>query len=107
MGNHKGYFYKKVPLGIKNKVSLIHDTGKNKIKLSFPETANTLCYKGKEVCAPLLKHLRNSFAHAFIEREGDYYVINSQMNPKCQICGKVKRKDFKDFVTEILATKEQ
>lgn len=37
MGNHKGYFYKKVPLGIKNKVSLIHDTGKNKIKLVFPE----------------------------------------------------------------------
>ena len=104
--NHKGYSYKKVPLEIKNKVSLIHDTGKNKIKLSFPETPNTLCYKGKEVCAPLLKHLRNSFAHACIEHEGDYYVINSQMNPKCQICGKVKRKDFKDFVTAILATKE-
>lgn len=96
----------KVPFEIKNKVSLIHDTSKNKIKLSFPETPNTLCYKGKEVCKPLFKHLRNSFAHACIEREGDYYVINSQMNPKCQICGKVKRKDFKDFVTAILATKE-
>lgn len=104
--NHKGYFYMKVPFEIKNKVSLIHDTSKNKIKLSFPETPNTLCYKGKEVCKPLFKHLRNSFAHACIEREGDYYVINSQMNPKCQICGKVKRKDFKDFVTAILATKE-
>lgn len=85
--NHKGYFYMKVPFEIKNKVSLIHDTSKNKIKLSFPETPNTLCYKGKEVCKPLFKHLRNSFAHACIEREGDYYVINSQMNPKCQICG--------------------
>lgn len=106
-GNHKGYSYKKVPLEIKNKVSLIHDTDKNKIELSFPESPNTLCYKGKGVCAPLLKHLRNSFAHACIEREGDYYVINSQMNPKCQICGKVKRKDFKDFVTAISATKEQ
>ncbi len=104
--NHKGYFYVKVPFEIKNKVSLIHDTSKNKIKLSFPETPNTLCYKGKEVCKPLFKHLRNSFAHACIEREGDYYVINSQMNPKCRICGKVKRKDFKDFVTAILATKE-
>ena len=106
MGNHKGYFYKKVPLGIKNKVSLIHDTGKNKIKLVFPEKTNTLCYKGKEVCAPLLKHLRHSFAHACIEREGDYYDINSQMNPKCQICGKVKRTDFKKLITAILATKE-
>lgn len=44
--NHKGYFYKKVPLEIKNKVSLIHDTDKNKIELSFPESPNTLCYKG-------------------------------------------------------------
>ena len=52
--NHKGYSYKKVPLEIKNKVSLIHDTGKNKIELSFPETPNTLCYKGKEVCGPCL-----------------------------------------------------
>ena len=79
---------------------------KNKIELSFPESPNTLCYKGTGGCAPLLKHLRNSFAHACIEHEGHYYVINSQMNPKCQICGKVKIKDFKDFVTAILATKE-
>ena len=78
----------------------------HKIELKYPETLNTLCFKGKCVCAPLLKHLRHSLAHACIEREGDYYFINSQMNRKCQICGKVKRKDFKDFVTAISATKE-
>ena len=104
--SHKGYSYNKVPLETKNKISLIHDTDKGKKELMFPGTPNTLCYKGKGVCAPLLKHLRHGFAHACIEREGDYYVINSQMNPKCQICGKVKRTDFKKLITAILATKE-
>lgn len=105
-GNHMGYSYKDVPSEIKDKVTLVHDTNKKKIDLKYPETLNTLCFKGKSVCAPLLKHLRHSLAHACIEREGDYYVINSQKNPKCQICGKVKRKDLKNLVDAILSTKE-
>ena len=105
-GRHTGYSYKDVPLEIRNKVSLVHDTRKSKIELNFPVKPNTILYKGIGVSSPLLKHIRHSFAHACIEREGHYYVINSQMNPQCQICGKVKIKDFKDFVTAILATKE-
>lgn len=104
---HVGYSYKKVPSEIKDKVVLIHDTDKNKIKLKNPEALNTLCFKGKGVCAPLFKHLRHSLAHACIEREGEYYVINSQMNSKCQICGKVKRKDLMNLVNAILSTKEE
>lgn len=105
-GRHTGYSFKDVPLEIRKKVSLVHDTRKSKIELNFPVKPNTILYRGIGVCGPLLKHIRHSFAHVCIEREGDYYVINSQMNPKCQICGKVKIKDFKDFVTAILATKE-
>lgn len=78
----------------------------HKIELKYPETLNTLCFKGKCVCAPLLKHLHHSLAHACIEREGEYYVINSKKNPKCKICGKVKRKDLKNLVDAILSTKE-
>lgn len=102
---HVGYSYKKVPTEIKDKVVLIHDTDKNKIELKYPETLNTLCFKGKGICVPLLKHLRHSLAHACIEREGDFYVINSEKNPMCKICGKVKRKDLMNLVNGILATK--
>ena len=105
-GNHTGYSYKAVSSEIKKKVIFIHDTDKNKIELKFPQTLNALCFKGKSVCAPLLKHLRHSFAHACVEREGEFYVINSQMNPKCQICGKVKRKDLMNLVNAILVTKK-
>ena len=103
---HTGYSYNNVPSEIKGKVVLIHDTGKNKIELKFPKTLNTLSFKGKCVCAPLLKHLRHSLAHACIEREGEYYVINPTDNPMCKICGKVKRKDLMNLVNGILATKE-
>lgn len=105
-GNHTGYSYKAVSSEIKGKVALIHNTDKAKIELKFPEALNTLCFKGKGVCAPLLKHLRHSFAHACVEREGEYYVINSLMNPKCLICGKVKRKDLMNLVNAILTTKK-
>lgn len=104
---HVGYSYNNVPSDIKDKVTLIHDTNKNKIELKFPETLNTLCFKGKGVGAPLLKHLRHSLAHACIEREGDFYVINSKENPRCKICGKVKRKDLMNLVNAILSTKEE
>ena len=97
-GRHTGYSYKGVPLEIRRKVSLEHDTRKSKIELNFPVKPNSILYKGIGVCSPLLKHLRHSFAHACIEREGEYYIINSQVNSKCQICGKVKRTDLMNLV---------
>lgn len=105
--NHAGYSYKDVPHEIKDKVDLIHDTDKYKVELKFPESLNTLCFKGKRVSAPLLKHLRNGLAHACIEREGEYYLINSNEEPKCKICGKIKRKDLMNLVNAILSTKEE
>lgn len=36
-----------------------------------------------------------------------YYIINSQMNSKCQICGKVKRTDLMNLVNGILSTKKE
>lgn len=104
---HTGYSYKNVPLEIRKKVSLVHDTHKSKIELNFPVKPNTILYKGIGVSSPLLKHIRHSFAHACIERDGDYYIINSQMNSKCQICGKVKRTDLMDLVNGILSTKKE
>lgn len=85
----------------------MHDTRKSKIELNFPVKPNTILYKGIGVSSPLLKHIRHSFAHACIERDGDYYIINSQMNSKCQICGKVKRTDLMDLVNGILSTKKK
>jgi len=102
---HIGIPTRKYLLKSKIKSALIHDTNKDKIELKFPETLNTLCFKGECVCATLLKHLRHSLAHASIEREGEYYVVNSDENPKCKICGKVKRKDLMNLVNGILATK--
>lgn len=55
---------------MRNSISLIHDTKKKKEELKIPKTPNALCFRGTCVCAPLLRHLRNSFAHACIEREG-------------------------------------
>ena len=74
-GRHTGYSYKDVPLKIRKKVSLVHDTRKSKIELNFPVKPNTILYKGIGVSSPLLKHIRHSFAHACIERDGDYYII--------------------------------
>ena len=107
IGRHTGYSYKDVPLEIRKKVLLVHDTRKIKIELNFPVKPNTILYKGIGVCSPLLKHLRHSFAHACIERDGEYYIINSQMNSKCQICGKVKRTDLMNLVNGILSTKKE
>ena len=106
-GRHTGYSYKDVPLKIRKKVSLVHDTRKSKIELKFPVKPNTILYKGIGVSSPLLKHIRHSFAHACIERDGEYYIINSQVNSKCQICGKVKRTDLMDLVNGILSTKKK
>ncbi len=106
-GRHTGYSYKDVPLKIRKKVSLVHDTRKSKIELKFPVKPNTILYKGIGVSSPLLKHIRHSFAHACIERDGEYYIINSQMNSKCQICGKVKRTDLMDLVNGILSTNKE
>lgn len=106
-GRHTGYSYKDVPLEIRKKVSLVHDTRKSKIELNFPVKPNTIVYKGIGVCSPLLKHLRHSFAHACIERDVEYYIINSQVNSKCQICGKVKRTDLTNLVNGILSTKKE
>ena len=78
-GRHTGYSYKGVPLEIRRKVSLEHDTRKSKIELNFPVKPNSILYKGIGVCSPLLKHLR-------------------QVNSKCQICGKVKRTDLMNLV---------
>ena len=103
----KGYDYMSIPSEIKNKISLIHDTKANKVKLDFPKRLNELCFKGRRVSVPLLEHLRHSLAHACIEREGQYYVINSEMKPKCKICGKVKRMDLMKLVNAILSTKEE
>ena len=103
----KGYNFNHVPLEIKGKITLIHDKNKKKIVLSFPKALNSLCFKGKDVTATLLKHLRNCFAHACIEREGEYYVINSQTNPKCKICGKVKRNDLINLANAIIETKKK
>lgn len=105
--NHNGYSIRDVPCEMRNSISLIHDTKKKKEELKIPKTPNALCFRGTCVCAPLLRHLRNSFAHACIERGGDYYVINSHENPKGQICGKVKRKDLMNLVNGILATKNK
>lgn len=102
-----GYKYNNVPSEIKDRVLLNHDAKKKKIVLNFLESPNTLCFKGRNVSIPLLKHLRHSFAHACVEREGEYYVINSQMNPKCQICGKVKREDLMSLIEAILITKKE
>ena len=106
-GRHTGYSYKDVPLEIRKKVSLVHDTRKSKIELNFPVKPNTILYKGIGVSSPLLKHIRHSFAHACIERDGEYYIINSQVNSKCQICGKVKRTDLMNLVNGILSTKKE
>ena len=96
-----------MPLEIRKKVSLVHDTRKSKIELNFPVKPNTILYKGIGVSSLLLKHIRHSFAHACIERDGEYYIINSQVNSKCQICGKVKRTDLMDLVNGILSTKKE
>ena len=106
-GRHTGYSYKDVPLEIRKKVSLVHDTRKSKIELNFPVKPNTILYKGIGVSSLLLKHIRHSFAHACIERDGEYYIINSQVNSKCQICGKVKRTDLMNLVNGILSTKKE
>lgn len=113
-GKHTGYSYKDVPLDIRRKVLLVHDTSKNKIDLKkCQEKPNTIYYKGTEVSSPLLKHLRHSFAHACIERDGEIYIINSgapgnfPVSSKCKIWGKVKRTDLMNLVNGILSTKEE
>ena len=106
-GRHTGYSYKDVPLEIRKKVSLLHDTRKSKIELKFQVKPNTILYKGIGVssllsgcaeCDPICIHA---------ERDGEYYIINSQMNSKCQICGKVKRTDLMNLVNGILSTKKE
>ena len=81
-GRNTGYSYKDVPLEIRKKVLLVHDTRKSKIELNFPVKPNTILYKGIGVSSPLLTHIRHSFSHACIERDGEYDRINSKMNSK-------------------------
>lgn len=104
--DHKGYSINDVPSEIKEKIELVHDTKKKKITLAFPQKANILLFKGDVVSVSILRHLRHSFAHACIERDGDNYIINQSIFPKCKICGKVNRKYLIDLVNGILATKK-
>lgn len=106
-GGHKGYNFRKIPTNIRKSISLIHDTDKSKITLQTPSTKNIIIFKGNQICVPLIKHIRNCFAHACIERDGNYYIFNKDLIiPKCKISGIVERGLLWDLVNEILKTKK-
>lgn len=104
--SHCGYDYSKVIDKVKSKINLIHDTKKKKISFSMPQAPNNLVLKSNgNVSSPLVKQVRNAFAHALIEVEADKYIINKELNPKCKLCGIVEKDVFKEFIKAIQSTR--
>uniref|UniRef100_A0AB33IQQ3 Uncharacterized protein n=1 Tax=Prevotella sp. GTC17253 TaxID=3236793 RepID=A0AB33IQQ3_9BACT len=104
--SHSGYQYLNVPKDISSKITLIHDRKKHPISLKYNDKENELMFKGTSVSVCILSNLRHAFAHACIERENDYYIINKHLNPKCRICGKVNRELFISLIKEIIRTRK-
>lgn len=103
---HSGYQYGNVPKDISSKIILVHDRKKHPITLKYSDKENELMFKGTAISVCILKNLRHAFAHACIEREDDYYIINRHLNPKCRICGKVNRELFMNLIEEIIKTRK-
>ena len=103
---HCGYDYSKVNAKVKSKINLVHDTKKKKISFIMPPASNNLVLKGcGSISYPLIKQVRNAFAHALIEVEADKYIINKELNSKCKLCGIVEKEVFKELLNAIQSTR--
>ena len=104
-GNHKGYNYNAVDKSIRNSVKIVNKTKTKSLVFKMPTSTNTIVINSFGICVPLLSHLRHALAHAFIEVDGNDYVINEKCNPKCRICGRVNRSIFKNYIRAIVNTR--
>lgn len=79
-------------------------------KLSFPENPdeNTIIFSiRKNIVADLLCHLRNAFAHLYIEKNstGDYILSDHYRNKSLNMKGRIKQGLLKKLFEQIKATR--
>ncbi len=103
--SHIGYDSRKIDKKTRNKVNLIHGTKRKKVTLAMPKEENTLVFKDKKVCEPILRNLRHAYAHACIEVEGENYIINKKLGSKCRLCGRINKIILQEFVNAIVQTR--
>ena len=102
---HKGYDYVKMDKQIRNSITIENKTKTKNVNFAMPNSSNTIVINARNICVPLLTHLRHALAHACIEKVGNEYIINQYCNPKCKICGRVNVNTFKKFIKPMISTR--
>lgn len=103
--NHKGYDLRYLSKELRSKIVL---KGKQN-NVTTPKTHNTLFYTGKTVIADLLRHIRNAFAHCYIETTNNSLTFSfyDEYQGSCTMAGSMDKALFYKLIKEIRNTRKK